>query len=151
MRNRNSVKILKGLSDGIRCLKVLSNNLFACGCVDATIKLFEGFSGECIKTLVGHSGWVNYLDVLMQQLLISSSSDQTLRVWNLENEGICIKILHMRHTNGINCIKLISNKELLSGSYDGCLKVWDLKTGLCLRTIQTDTSLWKIEYCSVLI
>ena len=43
LRNRNHIKILKGHADGVRCLKVLSNNLFASGSVDTTIRYKEIF------------------------------------------------------------------------------------------------------------
>ena len=109
-----------------------------------------------MRALTGHTGWVNYLDILVQtntmsDLLVSCSSDQTIRIWDLTNEGRCIRMLHTRHTPEVNCIKLISSKQLITGSFNQNLKIWDLTTGECVQTIATDSSIWKFEYCSFVI
>ena len=43
-------------------------------------------SGECIKTLNGHSGYVFKLELAERGELISCSADHSIKVWDIENE-----------------------------------------------------------------
>jgi hypothetical protein len=48
--------------------------------------LFRG-SGETLRTLEGHSDWVTALAVLPDGRVVSSSKDNTLRVWDAGSES----------------------------------------------------------------
>jgi WD40 repeat protein len=61
--------------------------------LDKKLKLWKVSTGECLKTLKGHSGPV--LSVCFSKddkLVVIGSADTTLRLWNVST-GECIKIL----------------------------------------------------------
>jgi len=98
----------------------------------------------CSKTLLGHESKV-YSLVLSHndpQMLISSSNDATIRVWDLKREE-CIRVL-TGHTATIWSLTFFPKATttspglksyLISGSDDKTVKVWDMEQFVCLRTI----------------
>ena len=52
-----------------------------CWNVDVSFKLQKATGSELIKTLRGHTGWVNSLAVLQNGYLASGCADKTLIVW----------------------------------------------------------------------
>lgn len=69
---------------------------------------------------------------LKDNIVVSGSTDRTLRVWNAET-GECIHVLQ-GHTSTVRCLAMHENK-VVSGSRDGTLRVWDVKQGLCLSVL----------------
>jgi len=96
------------------------------GSRDKTIKLWEGKSGRCLITFVGHDNWVNDLVFTLNgKHLISVSDDKTMRVWDLHN-GRCFKKLTNIHDHFVTSIDL-KGKNLVTGSVDNTLKVWSTR------------------------
>ena len=66
------------------------------------IKLWDRHSGECLKILSGHTGLINSLSFAAgdprrgyaesNRQIVSSSADETMRIWNIEN-GECVQTL----------------------------------------------------------
>lgn len=85
--------------------------------------------GALVRTLNGHSGSVNAVTVTTDgQKLISGSSDNSLKVWNLETgEEIFSLIGHNASVTAVAAT--FDGKLVISGSDDKTLKVWDLETG----------------------
>lgn len=69
---------------------------------------------------------------LKDNIVVSGSTDRTLRVWNAET-GECIHVLQ-GHASTVRCLAMHENK-VVSGSRDGTLRVWDVKQGLCLSVL----------------
>lgn len=65
------------------------------------------FSVQCLRTLVGHSGGV-WSSQMVGDLVISGSTDRTLRVWNAKT-GQCLKVL-AGHTSTVRCMHLHQNR-----------------------------------------
>lgn len=65
-------------------------------------------------------------------IVISGSTDRTLKVWNAET-GHCIHTLY-GHTSTVRCMHLHGNK-VVSGSRDATLRVWQVDTGECLHVL----------------
>ena len=74
-------------------------------------------------------------------LVVSGSSDNTIRLWDIES-GTCLRVLE-GHEELVRCIRF-DNKRIVSGAYDGKIKVWDLNAAkdprspagtLCIRTL----------------
>ncbi|RUT09879.1 hypothetical protein DSM106972_003740 [Dulcicalothrix desertica PCC 7102] len=85
--------------------------------------------GALVRTLNGHSGSVNAITVTADgKRLISGSSDNTLKVWNLETGEVIFNLLG--HTAPVTAVAVtFDGRRVISGSYDKTLKVWDLETG----------------------
>jgi WD40 repeat protein len=80
--------------------------------------------GECIQSLVGHSGWINCLELTSKGYLISVSADEEIRVWNL-NEEKCI-LMFDDHMDSVNWCRINAYDQLITVSKDKTLKIWDL-------------------------
>ncbi|HAX79342.1 MAG TPA: hypothetical protein DCY88_26835, partial [Cyanobacteria bacterium UBA11372] len=91
--------------------------------------------GRLLRTLTGHSGWVNAVAIAPdRKLAISGSRDNTLRVWNLATgEVLCTLTGHIA---GVNAVAIAPNGKLaISASSDRTLRVWNLATGKELFTL----------------
>ena len=105
---------------------------------DETIKLINIITGECIRTLSGHSSKVICLTKISDNSLASGSADFSIKIWNSET-GECIKTLS-GHTNVIRSLIKINETTLASGSDDKTVKIWNIVTGECIKTISGHTS-----------
>lgn len=90
---------------------------------------------RCLHTLTGHSSWVTSVAISSNaQVCVSSSLDDTIKVWNL-NTGESLSTLR-GHTRAINAIAISrDNRTLISGSDDYTVKVWNLQNGALLGTL----------------
>ena len=113
------------------------NNKLASGSADNSIKIWNIDSGECIKTLIGHSGAVLSLQVLAKNKLASGSADNSTRIWNIDS-GKC-RIL-TGHSGYVFSLELLANNKLASGSSDGLIKVWNVDSGECIQTLNGHSS-----------
>lgn len=96
------------------------------------ITLWDPNTGGVLRRLKGHQR-----DKLICSLsfrkdgkeLVSGSSDNTIKVWNIEDEvEVCRKTL-VRHTDGVESVAYLDETHLISGSADKSIKVWDITTG----------------------
>ncbi|KZF24871.1 platelet-activating factor acetylhydrolase IB alpha subunit [Xylona heveae TC161] len=82
-----------------------SGEFVATGSRDRKIKLWDG-RGTLIKTLDGHDNWVRGMVFHPGgRYLISVSDDKTMRCWDLEQEGKCVKTISDAHGHFISCIR----------------------------------------------
>ena len=71
------------------------------------------------------------------QMLVSSSSDKTIKFWDLGTFK-CYKTLNA-HNALIWKVEMLPNKQIISCSRDSTIKLWDIDTGLCLKTFSHDS------------
>ena len=96
--------------------------------------------GPLIRTLKGHTGYVNAVAVTPDgRRAVSASADQTLRVWDLES-GQTLRRLE-GHTGWVNAVAMAADgRRVVSASGDETLRVWDLETGRTEGTLKGHTS-----------
>jgi WD40 repeat protein len=83
------------------------SKILAAGMSDATIKLWNGKTGQLLRTLTGHKYAVRAIAILPDgQTLISSSSDKSIKFWNLQS-GQLIRTL----TSSQNVYSLIVSPD----------------------------------------
>ncbi|KAH3743506.1 Rfwd1prov protein [Pelomyxa schiedti] len=88
---------------------------------------------NCKGTFSGHTGPVWALTV-SANMLISASSDYTIRVWDLNDlKSVKTKQVLKGHEGIVHAVVAIGNK-LFSGSSDKLIKVWDLERMECITT-----------------
>ena len=94
------------------------------GGYDNMIKIFKTQENDEVINLKGHTNTIIALTLSdSKNYLFSSSTDYTIRKWNLANLA-CDNI--MEFNQGIQSILLpMSNDFLLSAGYDGRIKVWN--------------------------
>ena len=111
------------------------------GSMDKSLKLWDAVTGKCLKTLEGHLGYVNAVDMSADgKFAISGggeliSEDYDLKYWDLEN----CKVIHNLegHSGLIRSVALdIERKVALSGGTDNLIKLWNLEDGSCIETFE---------------
>ncbi len=107
---------------------------------DNTVKIWDVYSGECVKTLKGHTSDVfsvnwNYAGTK----LVSASWDNTVRVWNALT-GECEQILS-RHTDAVSYAVFSPKGDVIaSASWDKTIILWNAKTGDYITTLYGHTA-----------
>jgi WD40 repeat protein len=113
--------------------------VMASGSDDQTIRVWNYQNGEHLKTLRGHSSWVQSVSFSANRELLSSGSrDHTVRVWDWRT-GECLHTLQ-GHTHRVKSVTFSPQENLLaSSSDDHTIKLWDAATGQCLQTLAGHT------------
>ena len=111
------------------------SRLLASGCGDKAVRLWDPATGECRRTLTGHTDGV--LGVAFSpdgQLLASGSFDGSVRLWDPVT-GECRRTL-TGHTDSVWGVAFSPDGQLLaSGGGDRAVKLWDPASGECRRTL----------------
>ncbi len=93
--------ILTGHTFSVLGLKQITPSILASGSgsYDATIKLWDIATGLEIRTLMGHTNFINWpLDLLNSQTLVSGSRDGTIKLWNWST-GECLRTIQTTGSN----------------------------------------------------
>ena len=94
-------------------------------------------TGECERTLAGHTAMVTSLVALNDGRLVSGSRDSTLRMWNIATSE-CERALE-GHTGEVQFLRALANGRVVSAS-DEMLRVWNAATGECEQTLHMETT-----------
>jgi WD40 repeat protein len=101
-------------------------------------------SGRELRTLSGHTNFVEDVTVTRDGLAVSASADRTLKLWDLSS-GQELRTLS-GHSGAVNAVAVTPDgKRAVSASDDKTLRLWDLSSGQELRTLKghTDT-VWAV-------
>jgi WD40 repeat protein len=127
-------------------LKMLNTNIhLAAGYGYGDINIYNINDGNLVSSLKGHTSAVMDLVQLSDELLASSSKDQTVRIWNLTT-NTC-KFILTGHTSDVFGLKQITSNILASGSYDRTIKLWNITSGQLIRTLTGHTGYiyWSVD------
>ncbi len=135
--------ILTGHSKGVNSVAISPDGqTLVSGSDDKTIRVWNLHSGELLRTLRGHSGWVIRADGVMsvaissdeQTLGSGGGDDKTVRVWNLHS-GELLRTFK-GHKDWVRSVAISPDgNTIISGSDDKTIKVWNLQTGALLHTL----------------
>jgi hypothetical protein len=108
-------------------------------CAQGEIILWEGESGEALRTLEGHADAVISVAFAPDgQTLASGSWDGTVKLWDAES-GEALHTLE-GHIDAVTSIAFAPDGQTLaSGSWDGTVRLWDAASGDLLRTLEGHT------------
>lgn len=95
------------------------------GSADTTMRLWDLATGECLKTLAGHTAHVRAVALTPDgKYAISGGSDKTLKVWDLK-PGRCLQTIEA-HDDTINAVAVSPDgRFVLSGGRDKAIKRWE--------------------------
>ncbi|MGG6270276.1 NB-ARC domain-containing protein [Leptolyngbya sp. AN03gr2] len=143
---------LQGHTAPIRSIAVCANgDYFASGSNDHTIRIWSLKTGECLRTLYGHTSWISALCFATsgeEYLLASGSEDQSIRLWD-SRTAACLQSLQ-GYSNGIWSIACNPHRsQFVSGGQDRLVRLWDSVTGECLRVMRGHQSwVWSVGFSS---
>ncbi|HYC59429.1 MAG TPA: TIR domain-containing protein [Thermoanaerobaculia bacterium] len=103
--------------------------------VDGSVYLWDLKSGDCLRTMKGHTSDVFGLSWDGAKLALTSSHDRTIRLWDVD-EGKCLRVFR-GHTAPIMTVSRSPDGCLaVSGSRDHSVRIWDIQTGRCIRVLE---------------
>lgn len=126
------MRIISAHSGWVRAIAVdHSNEWFATGSVDRTIKIFDLASGATKLTLTGHISAIRGLCIsALSPYMFSIGEDKQIKCWDLEQNKV-IRDYH-GHLSGGYCISMLENQGgpnvLVTGGRDSVGRVWDIRT-----------------------
>ena len=98
------------------------------GCISLFSIDYEKDQWQKLKELQGHNDCINSLSKLNEKRLISSSGDNTLKVWNISDNTIT----HMKTLEGYNSIIHqvipVTNDIIAFGLFNNTIKIVDVNT-----------------------
>jgi WD40 repeat protein len=138
--DQNSVVSLAISSNGS---KILSSNRATLFNTDYSIKILDSNTGNCVKSLIGHTATVLSIAVNDEgNRIISGGEDGTIKKWALFS-GKCLNTLKGHKMNVMSVV--FFNEFIVSGSMDKTIKIWydDIVlpnvNGYCISTLRGHT------------
>ncbi|MBL1179279.1 WD40 repeat domain-containing protein, partial [Pantanalinema sp. GBBB05] len=111
-----------------------------------TVKLWDVGSGRLIRTLTGHSSYVNSVEFSPDsKTLASSSGDKTVKLWEVDS-GKLIRTL-TGHSSAIYSVGFSPDgKTLASSSEDKTTMLWRLDTDFDPKVLRQRGCNWVRSY-----
>lgn len=103
----------------------------------STVVVWDAETGGALHTLTGHTEWIAHCSFSRSgRLLVSGSSDNTLRVWDMAQPGKPVVTL-TGHTRTVTscCFSPVDDSTICSSGKDGTLRLWDVGTGRELHVL----------------
>jgi WD40 repeat protein len=114
--------------------------ILASGNDDHTVKLWDVSTGQCYKTLGGHTNAICAIAWSPDgRAIASGSSDRTVKLWDIRTEE-CRQTLKGHASRVWSVAWSPDGKVLASGSEDCTVKLWDVSTGQCHHTYTGHTN-----------
>jgi len=123
------MRVVSGHTGWVRAIAIdASNQWFATGSADNTIKVWDLASGELRVTLTGHVSQVRGLAISSRHpYLFSVGDDAKVLCWDLEANKQVRN--YYGHHNSVHAVALHPTLDILfSGGRDKDLRVWDMRT-----------------------
>jgi WD40 repeat protein len=118
---------------------LLKNGNLISGLEEGTIKIYDKNSFEVKLKIKEHSEYINSINQLNDERIISCSGDKTAKIIELkENNKYEVVQTLIGHTLSVYKVIEIRNNELVSISEDNIMKIWTLKlkSFKCTNTIK---------------
>ncbi|MHC1763949.1 MAG: protein kinase [Verrucomicrobiia bacterium] len=127
--DRENWTIAAGHDDGVTAIAISPDGAMlvsGTGSEGSTIRVWDAATGAPVKSLEGHTGWVEHLAFSRYgRLLASAAADQSLRLWDLASWSDSTVL--RGHADEVHAVSFSPDGRLLaSGGKDGTLMLWDL-------------------------
>ncbi len=135
-----------------------TDQTLASGSEDKTVRLWDVFTGECLKTLQGHTrrAWSVAFNP-DGQILASGSEDKTVRLWDVFTgeclrtlQGESLRVLSVAFSPAGHTVSEAIPKGLIaSSSDDQTVRLWNVNTGHCLKILHGHSGwVWSVAFNS---
>jgi len=135
------MRVISGHTGWVRSVTVdASNEWFATGSADRTIKIWDLASGVLKLTLTGHISVVRGLAVSPRHpYLFSCGEDKQIKCWDLEYNKV-IRQYH-GHLSGVYSLTLHPTIDvLITGGRDSTARVWDIRSEAAVHVLTGHTN-----------
>ncbi|MCD7446118.1 hypothetical protein HAX54_037325 [Datura stramonium] len=114
-------------------------------CVILPPKVFRILE-EPLHVFQGHSGDILDVSWSKNNYLLSSSTDKTVRLWQVGYDK-CLKVFS--HSNYVTCIQFnpVNDDYFISGSIDGKVRIWAINSGQVVTWTDIKDIVTAISYC----
>lgn len=125
-------KMFRGISGHLGWVRSVAvdktNEWFATGSADRTVKIWDLASGRLKLTLTGHISAVRGITISPRHpYMFTVGEDKTVKCWDLEQNKV-IRNYH-GHLSGVYCVSLHPTLDvLMTGGRDSTVRVWDVRT-----------------------
>lgn len=125
-------KMFRGISGHLGWVRSVAvdttNEWFATGSADRTVKIWDLASGRLKLTLTGHISTVRGIAISPRHpYMFTVGEDKTVKCWDLEQNKV-IRNYH-GHLSGVYCVSLHPTLDILmTGGRDSTVRVWDIRT-----------------------
>ena len=103
-----------------------------------------------VRTLLGHTGWVESVAFSPDgRILASGSDDRTIKLWRV-SDGHLIQTLSQDSSGGVTSVAFSMNGRILaSGTDETAINLWRTSDGSLLRTLQNGENVLESPVCGV--
>ena len=121
----------------ISFLKYLSNGYVASASSDNTVNVWDPNTFKTIRRYTGHQSYVNCLDEIDKDTIVSGSDDETIHVWTL-SMGEATQIIYISGAS-VNTLTVLSNgyQHIVCGlnTMSENLQIYDYVTGDLVKSL----------------
>lgn len=131
----------------ITCSLLFEDRLLLTGGNDKLIFAWQAESLEPRFKLKGHANRISDMKKVTSQFLLSSSFDQTIKLWNISNQSLVKE--WSEHKHPINRVELLTSdspiqKLFMSSSDDKTVKIWDIEAKSSKQTLVGSSQCYSI-------
>lgn len=113
---------------------------------DATVKLWNATSKECVQTLTNHTREVGCLNWSKAGSLATGSLDSTVRVWDTE-EGKCVSTF-VKHFHPVSSVVFSPSGDMVASASHDRMYVWSVKDDVLVKTVRVDSGVNDLSWDS---
>ncbi len=114
--------------------------------IDKRIKIWNIDAIECLKVLEGHSDTVYNLELTSEGNFLSCSSDQTVKLWQIETDKLLKSI---NFNESVICVKMLTGNLMAIGLENGEIEIYNISKEETVKTISAHSSyLFQVKYLS---
>ena len=117
--------------------------LIASGEANGQVKLWDGQTGDVIRTLPGHNDTVRDLAISSTGQQLASSSGDGIKVWDVET-GALVYAIPAAGSPVWSLAISPDDSTLISGDYAGKISAWQLDTGEPLYSVENGSTVWSL-------
>jgi len=127
-------------------------NQLITGSSDKTLRIWNIKTGECLRTLVGHTQNVSFMAIFPKGLIVSASDslsatnenahyDCDIRLWSLALDAQTTPLAKLLgHTKRITAFYKLDDNRLVTGAADKTLRIWNIQERMCIKIINLPKS-----------
>ena len=120
----------------ITCMIQLIDGRVATCSHDSYVKIFTADDFEVVMKVKAHDNALMNLYQTKKGILLTSSCDTTIKMWEVKEEDLNFIGVLKGHTKWVMKAIEISDEVLASCSEDKTVKIWDINTKECIKTIE---------------